>query len=84
MEDPRVGALFLALVTIAFLGMAGVLLPMLQGAPDPTRPRVAEPRLAVIAPLAALVLVLLLGLWVPASLNETLARAAITLGGSRP
>lgn len=84
MEDPRVGALFLALVTIAFLGMAGVLLPMLQGTPDPARPRVAEPRLAVIAPLAALVLVLLLGLWLPASLSAALGEAAITLGGSRP
>jgi hydrogenase-4 component F len=84
MEDPWVGALFLALVTIAFLGTAGVLLPMLQGTPDPARPRVAEPRLAVIAPLAALLLVLLLGVWLPASLSGALAEAAITLGGSRP
>lgn len=84
MEDPRVGALFLALVTIAFLGMAGVVLPMLQGTTDPARPRVTEPRLAVVAPLAALVLVLVLGVWLPASLRTTLARAAITLGGSRP
>ena len=81
MEDPRVGVLFLALVTIAFLGMAGVILPMLQGTPDPARPRVAEPRLAVIAPLAATVFLLVLGVWLPAALGTRLAEAAATLGG---
>ena len=78
---PWLGTLFLALVAIAFLGMAGVLLPMLQGDFDPARPRAAEPRLAIVAPLAALVSILLLGIYLPHALSAALRVAAAKLGG---
>jgi formate hydrogenlyase subunit 3/multisubunit Na+/H+ antiporter MnhD subunit len=80
--NPGVGALFLALVAVAFLGMAGVLMPMLQGMPDPARARVPEPRLAIVAPLAALALLLLLGIWLPSALAVKLTEASTMLGGS--
>jgi hydrogenase-4 component F len=76
-----IGALFLALVAIAFLGMAGVLLPMLQGARDPARPAAREPRLTVLSPSLALAGVLMLGIWLPPVLDATLRRAAALLGG---
>jgi hydrogenase-4 component F len=80
--NPGIGALFLALVAVAFLGMAGVLMPMLQGMPDPARSPVSEPRLAIVAPLAALALLLLLGIWLPSALAVKLTEASTMLGGS--
>jgi hydrogenase-4 component F len=76
-----IGALFLGLVAIAFLGMAGVLLPMLQGGPDPNRSPAREPRLALAAPLLALAGVLILGIYLPPALTATLKQAASLLGG---
>jgi hydrogenase-4 component F len=76
-----IGALFLGLVAIAFLGMAGVLLPMLQGVPDSAQPPAREPRLALVAPLLALAGTLMLGIYMPPMLAATLRRAATLLGG---
>ncbi len=80
-ESFAIGALFLALVAIAFLGMAGVLLPMFQGEPDPARPAPREARLSLVAPLLALAGVLLLGIYMPPLLAATLRHAAALLGG---
>ena len=80
-ESFAIGALFLALVAIAFLGMAGVLLPMFQGVPDPARPAPREARLSLVAPLLALAGVLLLGIYMPPLLAATLRHAAALLGG---
>ncbi|MGH7680379.1 MAG: proton-conducting transporter membrane subunit [Candidatus Eiseniibacteriota bacterium] len=71
---------FLALVAIAFLGMAGVLLPMLQGNPDPTRLPSRDHRLSLVPPMMALAGVLLLGLYLPPALAATLRHAAALLG----
>lgn len=79
--SPATGVFFLGLVAVAFLGMAGAILPMLQGLPDPGRGRVTEPRLAIVAPLAALAFLLLLGIWLPEPLAATLTEAASRLGG---
>lgn len=76
-----VGALFLALVSIAFLGMAGVLLPMLQGNPEGHDTHSRDPRLAIVAPLLALAGVLLLGIYLPPLLAAQLHAAASRLGG---
>jgi hydrogenase-4 component F len=76
-----IGVLFLALVAVAFLGMAGVLLPMLQGEPDPARPSIRDPRLSLAAPVLALAGVLMLGVYLPPLLATTLRRAAALLGG---
>jgi hydrogenase-4 component F len=80
-EGIATGIFFLALVAIAFLGMAGVLLPMLQGKSDPARSSAREPRLSLVAPLLALAGVLLLGIYMPPLLAATLRRAAALLGG---
>jgi len=80
--SPAIGALLLGLLAIAFLGMAGVLLPILQGAPDAARPAAHEPPLSVLSPLLALSLVLLLGIGLPPLLAATMQRAAALLGGS--
>jgi len=75
------GILFIALLAVAFLGMAGVLLPMLQGERSPTEPPVREPRLSVVTPLALCVAVFVLGVYVPTPLSEVLRNAAALLGG---
>jgi hydrogenase-4 component F len=80
-EGLAIGILFLALIAVAFLGMAGVLLPMLQGHADTTRPTNHEARLSLAAPLLALAGVLLLGIYMPPLLAATLRRAAALLGG---
>jgi hydrogenase-4 component F len=74
------GVLFAALVAIAFLGTAGVLLPILQGqtAPEPA-PR--EARLTVLAPALLAVISLILGLWVPPFLSDALHETAGIFGG---
>jgi hydrogenase-4 component F len=79
------GALFIALLAIAFLGMAGVLLPMLQGdnpqsEAEPAATR--EPTLSVVAPLVLCVAVLVLGIYVPEGLSDVLHRTAALLGGA--
>jgi hydrogenase-4 component F len=74
------GILFAALVGIAFLGMAGTLLPMLQGATTSvTRSR--EAPLAIAAPLLLTGCVLLLGILIPPTISEVLREAAASLGG---
>lgn len=79
--SPAIGALFLGLLAIAFLGMAGVILPILQGEPDPGRRTSPEPRLALLSPMLALALVLILGIGLPPVLAATLRNAAALLGG---
>jgi hydrogenase-4 component F len=74
------GVLFLSLLAVAFLAMAGVLLPMLQGAPARTSPRRREPALSLATPLALACGVLVLGIYIPPVLAEALGRAASALG----
>ncbi|HLG19984.1 MAG TPA: proton-conducting transporter membrane subunit [Bdellovibrionota bacterium] len=77
------GVLFLALLSIAFLGMAGVIVPMVQGEPpaETVRMRVAGTRIfAVVAPLVLLSIVLVLGLYIPPFFRELLEEAAHLVG----
>jgi hydrogenase-4 component F len=79
---PWVSILFLVLLAVAFLGMAGVLLPMLQSAPahaSATRP--GEASLSVIAPLIMTAGALVLGLYIPPVLSDAIQQAATRLGG---
>jgi hydrogenase-4 component F len=83
------GVLFAALLAVAFLGLAGVVVPMLQpgspgvaaeGAllrPPPARERV----LAVLSPALLAGAVLLLGLRLPGFLSQLLGEAAGRIGG---
>jgi len=78
-QNVGAAALFLTLVAIAFLGMAGVLLPMLQGSPDHAEPSSREHRLSLVPPMVALACVLLLGLYLPPALGAALKQAAASL-----
>jgi hydrogenase-4 component F len=86
------GALFVTLLAVAFLGLAGTLLPMLQGGGEESREGTQglnafalkhsrEPVLALVAPLAMVAASLMLGLYVPPPLADLLSRAARLLGG---
>jgi hydrogenase-4 component F len=74
------GVLFLSLLAVAFLGMAGVLLPMLQGAPDGAASRAREPKLSILAPSILAMGALAIGLYLPPPLASALHRAASMLG----
>ncbi len=76
---PWLGLLLLILFSLAFLGMAGVLLPMLQG--GTSRPSKREALLALAGPLAMTAAALVMGTWIPPFLAALLGRAAISIGG---
>ncbi len=73
---------FAALIAIAFLGLAGTLLPMAQGRPTAENesgalePREREAWLAVAPSIIAALLVLVLGFYVPPFLAELLEKAS--------
>lgn len=76
------GVLFLALLAVAFLGMAGVILPMAQGTPaNAVSPAREEATLSIAPPLVLIVMILILGMYVPATLVNLLSRTAALLGG---
>jgi hydrogenase-4 component F len=78
------GVLFAFLLAVAFLGMASVVIPMVQDRPlreTPQSPPV--PLLSNIAPLILLTVVLLLGVYVPPFLQGLLESASRLLGAGR-
>lgn len=79
-----VGALYLALLGLIFIGMAIAFLGMVQGHAEPIPEPVGRgDRLWEIAPPALLgLLVLGLGVYLPPGLTTVLHRIALTLGGS--
>jgi hydrogenase-4 component F len=79
--EPWLGILFVTLLAVAFLGMAGVLLPMLQGTTGPTQQRADEPRLALLAPLVMTGGALMMGVFVPPILVDALRHAADLVKG---
>jgi hydrogenase-4 component F len=76
---PWLGALLLLLVSLAFLGMAGVLFPMLQG--NATAAPRREAFLALAAPLMMTLGALMMGTWIPPVLAALLQHAAERMGG---
>ena len=79
--DAWLGVLFVSLLAVAFLGMAGVLLPMLQGTPGGAATRAREPVLSVLPPLALAIGALAIGIYMPPMLADAFRRAATMLGG---
>jgi hydrogenase-4 component F len=75
-----VAVTYLALLGVIFVGMAGVVLRMSQGAPSSTAP-LREPWAAIAPPAVLAAAVLLLGLYIPAPLRSVLQEAARVLGG---
>ena len=86
-----VAAALLILLVVIFVGIAAMILEVAYGVPSDTmarrRPpamRLVEPAWMLVGPATLAALVLLLGVFIPASLGETLAVAARALGGSVP
>ncbi len=79
---PWLGALLAALLAVAFLAMAAVLLPGLQGRGERRGGAVREGFLAAAPPLALAAGVLVLGVWVPPALSRLLGSVATSLGGA--
>ncbi len=76
------GAVYLALLAVIFVGMSVPILHMIQGTRPADLPRATrEPLLSVLPPLALGLTVLLLGLYVPQGLRHALSQAARTIGG---
>ena len=69
-------AIFLLLLVIIFIGMAGVFLPMFFGSPSDNRAVQPEPAAAVAPAVLLCLAVLLLGLYVPQFLQRLIAQAA--------
>ena len=80
---PCLGVVFVVLLGVAFVGIASTLFPMLQGDSDRVlqegKPARTEPWLTIISPAVLVLAVLALGIYVPASLDALLRRAAEVL-----
>jgi hydrogenase-4 component F len=76
-----IGIAFVVLLAVAFLGLASVLLPMLQGAPSDERPAPREALLAFGSPALLVMGSLVLGLYIPPLLSDMLHAAARAMGG---
>ncbi|HOW73561.1 MAG TPA: proton-conducting transporter membrane subunit [Phycisphaerae bacterium] len=81
---PGVAALYLALLAVIFVGMASVFLKMAQGeASGPfKRKETTESWSSTLPPVTLALVVLMLGVHVPAWLSQLLHQAAQALGGS--
>ena len=79
-SHPVAATAFVCLVALCFLGMASIVLPMLQGASATGKARV-ERRLSVAAPLTMLVASFVLGIYLPPFLTRLTNFAAWTFGG---
>ncbi|HET9599361.1 MAG TPA: proton-conducting transporter membrane subunit [Anaeromyxobacteraceae bacterium] len=78
-----VGALFLAFLAVIFVGMGATVLHIVQGEPrGEQRPDTSDTWITAGPPLALLVAVLLLGLFLPRSLRELFDSAAALVVGS--
>ncbi len=76
------GVAFITLLVVAALGLAGVLLPMLQGGAPAGSVPARERALAVAPPFVLAAVVLLLGVYVPGALADFLGRVARLVGGA--
>jgi hydrogenase-4 component F len=79
-----VALIYLLLLAAIFVGMASTVLGMAQGTPGAGQARSshAESELTIVSPVVLATLVLLLGLYVPPQLRETLEEAARMLRSS--
>jgi hydrogenase-4 component F len=78
-----VGVLFLAFLAIIFIGMSTTVLQVVQGDPGdaPNVPGTGDSWLTAAPPLALMILVLVLGLFLPRGLRDLFDAAARLVGG---
>jgi hydrogenase-4 component F len=81
---PWIGAIVVGLLAVIFVGMAAPILDLHYREPPSADagPRAGPLRLG--GPVALLLLVLLLGVYLPLGLRQVLASAAVSLGGVVP
>jgi hydrogenase-4 component F len=76
-----VGAAYLALLSVIFVGMGMTMLRMAQGDAPHEAPAERETKLAILPPIGLAAAVLLLGVYIPPALDALLHQAAASLGG---
>jgi hydrogenase-4 component F len=76
--------LFLVVLAVIFIGLAKLCLPMAQGVPAQNiQPlRKTESRMSVFPAAVFLVIVFLLGVYIPPGLSDALTQASRMLGGN--
>jgi len=74
-STPWLGVVFVLLLGVAFVGIAGTLFPMLQGGPA-CEPRGRERWLTLVSPAVLVLAVLALGIYVPGGVDVLLRHAA--------
>ncbi len=79
-----VGGLFLLFLAVIFVGMGATVLKVVQGDDEgaPLRPGFKDSWLTAGPPLALLLAVLALGLWLPSVLENLFQSAALLVAGS--
>ena len=84
-ENYWTGALFLVFLALIFIGMASTVLPVVMGKmpKDMEKTPYRDTAHTVLPPLFLMGLVLMLGLWIPAPLQDLLHEAAGLLGGGK-
>src|SRR5713101_4830674 len=72
-----VGALFLVMLAIVFIGMGGAVLAVVQGEPPEAEPEGFRDRVGTVLPIALLMaIVVLLGVYIPAPVSRLVHNAA--------
>jgi hydrogenase-4 component F len=83
-DHPYVAVAYLGLLALIFIGMAAIVLPMVQGEPQASQskhcPR--EALWSTMPPAALCLLVLAVGAYLPPTMNAVLHEVAVTLGGN--
>lgn len=82
-QHPWVAAIYLALLALIFIGMANIVLSMAQGEPGPAQgdARRVESLWATLPPAVLCLAVLVIGLYLPPTVNDMLHEVAVALGG---
>jgi hydrogenase-4 component F len=89
--SPWLGVAFAALLAVAFLGLVGVIVPMLQPGATPASPAAdagvqqagrRERLLAILSPALVAAAIVVLGVHVPPFLGKLLGEAAARIGGA--
>ncbi len=79
-----IAVITLLLLAVIFVGMGALVLDMALGSPEPDTEPMRESGWLILGPIVLAAAVLVLGVYIPGPLHETLARAAVALGGTAP
>jgi hydrogenase-4 component F len=79
-----VAVLYLALLALIYIGMAGIVLPMAQGSPSAALDKSVrrETLLSTLPPAALCLAVLIVGIYIPPTMSAMLHEVSVALGGN--